>query len=112
MKPIADWTRKEFLALPSIKFGTDVGKLGGLVLVPTRRRHQSGARNMIVIAIGQDFVPTGKFSEWTDIVAITANSRHTMVLLKESGCIFLTNKDHKFNIGLALETMEVFYDNK
>ena len=46
MKDLTQYTIKEFRALPKRKFGEDIGDFDSLVILPTRRKHDSGYRCM------------------------------------------------------------------
>jgi len=50
-KPIADWTRADFEALPTRKWNEDVGLIDAIVILPRRKIHDSGYRMMDFAAI-------------------------------------------------------------
>lgn len=51
MKDLTQYTITEFRNLPKRKFGEDVGKFDSLVILPTRRKHDSGYRCMEFVAV-------------------------------------------------------------
>ncbi len=63
------WTRKEFEALPELDKWDEVngyyGEIDAFVLIPTRKRHESGYR-IIDIVIIKDEKPIGRYADTTD----------------------------------------------
>ena len=51
MKDLTQYTITEFRALPKRKFGADIGNFDSLVILPTRRKHDSGYRCMEFVAV-------------------------------------------------------------
>lgn len=68
-KPIGQWTRKEFEALPERKWSENIGEFDCLIILPTKRIHDSGFRCMDFIAVIKS-VPTYRLSGWSDIIHI------------------------------------------
>jgi hypothetical protein len=50
-KHFTEWTRKEFEALPRADWKNDVGEVDSLIILPTRRKHDSGYRCMEFVII-------------------------------------------------------------
>lgn len=68
-KHVKDWTRKELLALPHRGWADDIGMFDSLVIVPTRRKHDSGYSCMEIIAV-RDGVPFIRLAGHSDVVHI------------------------------------------
>ena len=51
MKSLNQYTITEFRALPKRQFGEDIGNFDSLIILPTRRKHDSGYRCMEFVAI-------------------------------------------------------------
>lgn len=51
MKNLTQYTISEFRNLPKRPFGEDIGKFDSLVILPTRRKHDSGYRCMEFVAV-------------------------------------------------------------
>lgn len=51
MKDLTQYTITEFRNLPKRPFGEDIGKFDSLVILPTRRKHDSGYRCMEFVAV-------------------------------------------------------------
>lgn len=45
-KHFTEWTRKEFEALPRADWKNEIGEVDSLIILPTRRKHDSGYRCM------------------------------------------------------------------
>ena len=54
MKNMNEMTRKEFEALPVREWDEDVGEFDTLVILPSRKRHESGYRYMDFVAVTKD----------------------------------------------------------
>ena len=51
MKDLTQYTITEFRILPKRPFGEDIGNFDSLVILPTRRKHDSGYRCMEFVAV-------------------------------------------------------------
>ena len=51
MKSLCEYTITEFRNLPKRKFDEDIGNFDSLVILPTRRKHDSGYRCMEFVAV-------------------------------------------------------------
>ncbi len=71
MKDINEWTRKEFEALPFAGHwdNKDVGPISCLVILPTKRKHDSGYRCLDFVAV-VDNKPTCRLSGCSDVIHI------------------------------------------
>lgn len=68
LKTVSDMTRKEIEATPMISdWQADIGKFDSLVILPTRRRHDSGYRCMYFIACIKG-VPKVKIGGGSDVI--------------------------------------------
>lgn len=69
-KHYTQWTRKEFEQLPYPEdFHNDIGEVDSLIILPTRRKHDSGFRCMEFVTI-QNGKPTYRISGCSDIIHI------------------------------------------
>jgi hypothetical protein len=67
-KHFTQWTRKEFEALPRPdSFWNNIGEVDSLVILPCKRRHDSGYRCMEFVAI-QNGEPTYLLSGCSDVI--------------------------------------------
>lgn len=66
-KHFSEWTRKEFEALPRADWTNDVGEVDSLIILPTRRKHDSGFRCMEFVTI-QKGKPTYIVGGCSDII--------------------------------------------
>lgn len=64
------WTRKELEALPSREWHEDVGEFRALIILPSKRLHDSGYRIMDFVAVDKDNVPFIKLSGCSDVIHI------------------------------------------
>lgn len=92
MKLYENWTRKEFKVLPRIdisKFDYYNTKVDAFVIIPTKKRHDSGFRIMdIVPVVNND--PLGRFADMTDSIQLgdlVENGHWGMDCLPVSGLI-------------------------
>jgi hypothetical protein len=71
-KPVGEWTRAEFEALPNRKWNEDVGLLDEIVIIPAEppnHLHDSGYRRLVIVGcIGG--IPRFTLSECSDVVHI------------------------------------------
>ncbi len=68
-KSYTQWTRKEFEALPRPSSFTneEIGEIDKLIILPTRRKHESGFRCMEFVTV-QNGVPTYIVSGCSDLI--------------------------------------------
>ena len=67
MKNLTQYTITEFRNLPKRKFGEDVGNFDSLVILPTRRKHDSGYRCMEFVAVkGEN--PVCRMGGYSDVI--------------------------------------------
>lgn len=69
MKTIDKYTRKDFDALPQRQWNENIGEFDTLVIMPTRRIHDSGYRCMDFVAV-RDEIPICRLSGCSDIIHI------------------------------------------
>jgi len=67
-KKVCDMTRKEFDKLPESKWG-DIITCNSIVLLPTRRMHDSGYRCMDFVAV-RNGIPICRLSGYSDVMHI------------------------------------------
>ena len=68
-KDINSWTRKDFDALPGRDWDEDIGEFDSLVILPTKRIHDSGFRCMDFVAVRKG-VPLIRLSGCSDVIHI------------------------------------------
>lgn len=66
-KHFTEWTRKEFEALPSADWKNEIGEVDSLIILPTRRKHDSGYRCMEFVTI-QKGKPTFIVGGCSDVI--------------------------------------------
>ena len=67
-KDYTQWTRKEFESLPSPdSYQNNIGDVDSLIVLPTRRTHDSGYRCMRFVTI-QNGIPTYVISGCSDVI--------------------------------------------
>ena len=64
------WTRKELEALPHRNWNADIGSFSSLIILPTRRLHDSGYRMMDFVAVNDNDIPFIRLSGCSDAVHI------------------------------------------
>ena len=69
MKSVTECTRKDFEALPLREWNDDIGEFDSLVILPTRRLHDSGYRCMDFIAVIKQ-EPIYRLSGCSDVIHI------------------------------------------
>jgi hypothetical protein len=69
MKDINLWTRKEFRSLPLRKWDEDIGEFDSLIILPTRRIHDSNFRCMDFVAVRKN-IPFCRLSGCSDVIHI------------------------------------------
>jgi len=126
MKNIMEWTRKEFEALPKRKsFNTPI-ECDTLVILPTRRIHESGWRMMDFVAVSNG-KPICRCSGCSDVLDIDGiggygiNQNITTGIVKaaawkidclpKSGLLRI-DCNYKIKVGYALSDFEIFATNK
>lgn len=117
-KSYEDWTRKEFEALPKIKISEYdyTTKIDAFVIIPTRKKHDSGFRIMdIVIVI--DHKPIGRFTDMTDSIQLgnylkDSNVLWAMDCLPTSGLIRFWAKYEDCFIISPYSTFEIQSENQ
>ena len=83
-KPAERWTRKEFEALPIREWNEDIGEFDTLVILPTRRLHDSGFRCMDFIAI-KEGTPICRLSGCSDVIHINGIGGYGFKWLEKYG---------------------------
>ena len=106
--------RDEFLKLPEKEFGK-VETYEWIIVVPTRRKHDSGWRLMALIGveeIDRVYIPTEIIGYCDDINLILPNNcypyesiRYDMLL---SNCIRMWSRNYIFKVGMALSSTDVY----
>jgi hypothetical protein len=69
-KDINEMTRKEFEAIPPREKWDSEVEFAGLVVLPSRKIHDSGYRCMDFVAIGKDHKPVCRLSGCSDVIHI------------------------------------------
>ena len=68
MSNINNMTRKEFDSLPLRKWSDDIGEFRTLVVLPLRRKHDSGYRLMDFVAADSNDKPICRLSGCSDVI--------------------------------------------
>ncbi len=77
-KHFTEWTRKEFETLPRADWhNREVGEVDSLVILPTRRKHDSGYRCMGFVTI-QKGKPTYIVSGCSDVIHLAGIGGHNV----------------------------------
>lgn len=97
MKTISDWTRKEFDATPEREWNADIGEFDSLIILPTKRIHDSGFRCMDFIAVLDD-KPIAKLSGCSDVIHIDGIGGYGYKWLERYGTIPQSIKPIAWNI--------------
>jgi|TARA_Y100000310_G_scaffold221497_1_gene223068 hypothetical protein len=71
---VDEMTRKDFEALPMREWNEDIGAFRSLVILPTRRIHDSGYVCMDFVAVDDNAEPICRLSECSDVVHIGGTS--------------------------------------
>jgi hypothetical protein len=124
---IQDMTRKQFEALPHRGWKEDKGKFSSLIILPSRRLHDSGYRCLEFILVNDKGEPICKAGGCADVIHIDGIGGYgkgwssvpvsippkgwSMDCLKKSGLmrIFL---DGDMTIGTDLSSFEVFGERR
>jgi len=67
---INDMTRKQFEALPGLTRWDEIIEFHSLVILPTKRKHDSGYRCMDFVAVNKDGEPICRLSGGSDVMNI------------------------------------------
>lgn len=80
-KSYENWTRKEFEALPKLDISEFdyTAKIDAFVIIPTRKKHDSGFRIMNIAPI-INRKPIGRFADMTDSIQLGNYHKDTNVL--------------------------------
>lgn len=118
MKTFENWTRKELEALPKRGWNQDIGKFERLIILPTKRLHDSGFRQMDLVAV-KDNIPFIRLSGCSDVIHIDGIGGFSIQekmfslggwcidCLRVSGLLCLFN-DNSIKVGPTLSSFEVF----
>lgn len=63
-------TKKDFNNIPFRKWDEDIGKFSSLVIIPTRKKHDSGYMCMEFVAVDANHEPICKMSGCSDVIHI------------------------------------------
>jgi len=118
MKTINEMTIKKFQAVPHRKsWCDDVGPIDSLIILPTKKKHDSGYRIIEVVAERKGF-PLCKVTECSDVLNLGGMSlnknqttRWNIDCLPTSGLLRLFCFDLKLTVGNALSSFEIFSKN-
>ena len=123
---VEEMTRKELEALPHRKWNEDIGLIDSLIILPTRRKHDSGWRCMDFVAV-RNHEPVCLLSGCSDVINIEGigglgnNWRQkyggvpsvvpprewSIDCLYKSGLLRLFTNG-KIKVGIALSTFEIY----
>ena len=85
-KSITEWTIKEFESLPYRAYNKDIGEFDSLVVLPTKRLHDSGFRCMDFVAI-KNLKPLCRLSGGSDVLHFDGIGGYGYNWLEEFGRI-------------------------
>lgn len=109
-------TRKELEAVPRRKWDEDIGDFNYLVILPTRRMHDSGYRSMEFIAI-RDGKPLRRLGGCADVIHIGGIAKPllewtkvgwSLDCLPKSGLLRLFCTAHYIRVGMDISSFEVY----
>lgn len=115
-KTYLDMTRKEFEAVPHRKWGEDIGLFATLVILPTRRMHDSGYRCIEFVAV-RDGKPLKRLGGGSDVVHVGGLAQPLLEWVKvgwsidclpKSGLLQLFCPGHYIRVGMDLSSFEVY----
>jgi hypothetical protein len=120
MKPIQDknieeMTRKEFEELPLRGWDEDIGKFDSLIILPTKRKHDSGFGAMDFVAC-KGTLPICRLSGCSDVIHLGGmlNREHLSDYSWSIDCIYKSKllrifyHRHELSVGPAISSFEVF----
>ncbi|HYW34168.1 MAG TPA: hypothetical protein VE868_02070 [Balneolaceae bacterium] len=121
-KQVSQWTREEFESLPLREWNENIGEFTSLIILPTRRIHDSGFRNMDFVAVKED-IPVCRLSGCSDVLHLDGIGGYgqwngsipdsippkgwSIDCLKTSGLLRLFSRG-KLKVGQALSSFEIF----
>ena len=127
---VNEMTRKQFNALPSRKWGEDIGEFRSLVILPgyANEMHDSGYRTMDFVAVDENNEAICRLSGCSDVIHLNGIGRYGKDWLKKygtvpnkvpvvawnidclpkSGLLRIFCFDHDFVAGLALSSFDIF----
>jgi hypothetical protein len=121
---INKWTKRQLRRLPSRGWNEDIGEFDSLVILPTKRMHDSGFRIMDFVAV-KDNKPICKLSGCSDVLHIDGIGGYgnwnlgkripksippkgwSIDCLERSGLLRLFS-DGELTVGAALSSFEIF----
>jgi hypothetical protein len=132
MKNINEMTRKEFEALPCREWNEDIGEFNSMVILPKRKKHDSGYRCMDFVAVKNDNTTLCRLSGCSDVIHIDGIggygdnwlNKYTTVpklippsgwsidCLPKSGLLRIWPSSNKMICGLPLSSFEVYAKEK
>lgn len=118
MKTIHDMSRKELLAVPFLEDPMKTNIVTGVVIIPNRRKHDSGYGCMTYVLSGKDYLPIGKSYGGSDVFEndimslfygdptkseIWDCARERLECLPKSNCLFFSifGESFKFYCGTS-----------
>lgn len=116
------WKRKALEALPHRRWDEDIGEIHSLVILPSRRKHESGYRCLDFVAV-RDGVPICRLSGCSDVINLDGiggyNPRYSRIGTNAvpgawaidclpNGLLQIWNTHGPMVVGPALSTFEVF----
>jgi len=114
---INKWTRSMFEALPERPSWNEDVECYGIVILPSRRLHDSGYRMLDFIALGEKSTPICRLSGCSDVIHLdgisamlsTRKTAWNIDCLKKSGLLRLWNgsKNRKLTAKAALSSFEL-----
>jgi hypothetical protein len=112
-KDVEQMTRKDFKELPLRKWDEDIGEFDQLIILPTRKKHDSGYAVMDFVAV-RDQEPICRLSGCSDVLHIDGiwtdrpRSGWSIDCLLPSRLLRLFRHRSKLTAGLALSSFEIF----
>lgn len=129
-KDMNEWTRKDFEKLPHRKYGQDIGAFNSMVILPSRRLHDSGYRCLDFVACkgGAPFMRLSGCSDVIHIEGIGGYGKRKMILneplprmippvgwnidcLKKSGLLRIWPGTTSMSTGSATSSFEIYSEH-
>ena len=116
MKTVDDMTKKDFQALRLRKHGEKIGDFDSLIIIPTRKMHDSGYRCMEFVAV-KDGKPLCRMSGGSDVIHLGGIAQPLLNPMKvgwhidclaKSGYLRIFSHQFSFTVGADLSSFELF----
>lgn len=105
MKDLTQYTVTEFRNLPKRKFGEDIGNFDSLVILPTRRKHDSGYRCMEFVAVKGE-QPVCRMGGYSDVIHFLGYTGYNCFDRKDDKKLFIRRTENvTFNAAFRIDCL-------